>query len=97
MPYSDPLVIKLRIVNAIVSRVLVDRGSSTDITFWEVFKQIGVDQNLIIPGTSLVATFNEALVYPMGTVTLPVHTVDRVIHVEFQIIDIPSSMNVIMG
>ena len=33
MLHSDPLVIKLRIVNVIVSRVLVDGGSSYDIIF----------------------------------------------------------------
>ena len=31
--HADPLVIKLRIVNAMVSRVLVDEGSSLDILF----------------------------------------------------------------
>ena len=33
LPHTDPLVIKLRIGDTIVSRVLVDRGSNSDIIF----------------------------------------------------------------
>ena len=33
VPHADPLVIKLRIGDAIVSRVLVDGGSSSDVIF----------------------------------------------------------------
>ena len=36
-PHEDPLVIKLRIGDAIISRVLVDSGSSLDILFWDAF------------------------------------------------------------
>ena len=35
LPYADPLIIKLRVGNVIISRVLVDEGSSTCIIFWE--------------------------------------------------------------
>ena len=34
LPHVDYLMIKLRIGDAIVSRVLVDRGSNRDIIFW---------------------------------------------------------------
>ena len=37
VPHADPLVIKLRIANIMVSRVLVDGGSSSDLIFWEPF------------------------------------------------------------
>ena len=89
MPHLNPLVIKLRISNAIVSRVLVDGGSSSDTIFWQAFKQMGIDQSLIIPRTAPVAAFNGALVYPVGTITLLVHVADRVVHVDFLIIDTP--------
>ena len=37
LSHADPLVIKLRIGVSLVSRVLVDGGSSSDILFWDVF------------------------------------------------------------
>ena len=33
VPHADPLIIKFRIGDAIVSRVLVDGGSSSDVIF----------------------------------------------------------------
>ena len=36
VPHTDPLVIKLRIRDAIVSWVLIDGGSSSDMIFWSV-------------------------------------------------------------
>ena len=33
VPHADPLIIKLRIRNAIVSRVLVNGGSNSDVIF----------------------------------------------------------------
>lgn len=40
-PHADPLMIKLRIRDAIVSQVLVDGGSSTYIIFWSVLRRMG--------------------------------------------------------
>ena len=37
LPHADPLIIKLWIGDAMVSRVLVDGGSSSDILLWEAF------------------------------------------------------------
>ena len=81
-----------------VLRVLVDRGSSSDIIFWKTFKQMGVDQSLISPRTTPVVAFNGALVYPVRTIILPVYAADsKVVHMNFMIINTPSLMNVIMG
>ena len=44
LPYVDPLMIKLRIGDAIVSRALDDRGSSKDIIFWSALRRMGVDE-----------------------------------------------------
>ena len=41
LPHTDPLVIKLRIGDTLVSRVLVDGGSSSDILLWDAFRRMG--------------------------------------------------------
>ena len=44
LPHADPLMIKLRIGNAIVSWVLVDGGSSSDIIFWNALWRMGKNE-----------------------------------------------------
>ena len=56
---------------------------------------MGVEHDLISPCTIHVVAFNGSLVYPIGTIILPIYIVDMIIHVNFLIIDIPY-MNVIM-
>ncbi|WJX56883.1 hypothetical protein P8452_42497 [Trifolium repens] len=36
---DDPLVIQVQILNCDVKRVLIDSGSSTDIMYWDAFKE----------------------------------------------------------
>ena len=52
IPHVDPLIIKLRIGNAIVSRVLVDGGSSTYIIFWSALRRMGVDEGFVSPANT---------------------------------------------
>ena len=47
LPHANPLIIKLRIRDAIISRVLVDGGNITDITFWEALQRMGIDEKSI--------------------------------------------------
>ena len=44
LPHADPLIIKLRIGDTLVSRVLVDEGSSSDILFWNAFRRMGIEK-----------------------------------------------------
>ena len=41
IPHTNPLIIKLRIGDNLVSRVLIDGGSSSDILFWDAFRRMG--------------------------------------------------------
>ena len=41
VPHANPLIIKLRIKDAIVSHVLVDGGSSSDVIFWNALQRMG--------------------------------------------------------
>ena len=44
LPHANPLVIKLRIGDNLVSRVLVDGGSNYDILFWDAYQRMGLKE-----------------------------------------------------
>ena len=58
LSHGDPLMIKLRIGNAIVSQVLVDGGSSTDIMFWSALRRTRIDKGLILPVSTKIHASN---------------------------------------
>jgi len=37
-PYNDPLVVELKVTNALVRQILIDTGNSTDIIPWDCLK-----------------------------------------------------------
>lgn len=97
LPHVDPLVIKLSIGNAIVSRVLVDGGSNMDIMFWSALQRMGINKWLISPVSTQIHVFDGAKVTPVGTITLPIYTTYIVLMVKFFIIDTLKTVNAIMG
>ena len=97
IPHANPLVIKLRIGDNLVSRVLVDGGSSSDILFWDAYRRMGLKEKEIRPIKTSVHVFNGAEVKPLGMVVLPIYAADRVVMVKFLVVDTPSAMNIIMG
>ena len=96
LPHSNPLIIKLRIGNAMMSRVLVDRGSSMYIIFWDALQKMVFSENLISPVMTQIHAFNGVEITPIGIVALHVYITDRVLMVTFFIIDTPLAINVIM-
>lgn len=97
LPQSDPLVIKLRIGDSIVSRVLVDKGSSSDIIFWSALRRMRVDESLIRSVKTQISTFDGSKVNPIGTITLPVYVAEQILMITFFIVDTPNTINAIMG
>ncbi|XP_059436451.1 uncharacterized protein LOC132169434 [Corylus avellana] len=49
MPHDDALVVTVTVANHVLHRILVDNGSSADILYWPVFKQMGIDCSRITP------------------------------------------------
>ena len=96
-PHTDPLIVSLKIGDNLVSRVLVNGGSSSDILFWDAFRRMGIKQEEIRPVKTLLHTFNGAEVKPLGMIVFPVYAVDQIVNVKFLVVNTPSAMNVIMG
>lgn len=100
-PHDDPLLVELEIARARVKRILVDGGSSTNIIFWEAFKQLKIDENELTRVNYLVIGFSRATVFPDGSVCLPVRMGEgekaRDLMVDFLVIKVPAAYNVIVG
>ena len=80
-----------------VSRVLVDGGSSFDILFWDAFRRMGIEKEEIRPVKTSLHTFNGDEVKPLGIIALRIYAAYRVIEVKFLVVDTHSVMNVIMA
>ena len=97
LPHVDPLVVKLRIGDAIVSRVLVNGGSSSDVIFCCTLRRMRVVEELIHLVNTHIYAFDETKIIPIDTITLPVYDVDQVLMVRFFVVDTQSTVNVIMS
>ena len=97
MPHDDPFIIKLHIEACVVRRVLVDGGSSVDILFLEAFDKMKLDRNDVRVSMQPLVAFNNKRVMPVAMIKLEVHTVERIIDLNFLIVDCHSIFNKIMG
>ncbi|XP_075674722.1 uncharacterized protein LOC142643880 [Castanea sativa] len=100
-PHNDPLVIALTIEGFNTKRILVDNGSSTDIMYLSAFQQLKLGPGRLRPFESPLVSFSGDRVYPKGIVTLKVtigaYPKQQTRHLDFLVVDCPSSYNVIIG
>uniref|UniRef100_A0A2N9I6X9 Integrase catalytic domain-containing protein n=1 Tax=Fagus sylvatica TaxID=28930 RepID=A0A2N9I6X9_FAGSY len=96
-PHDDPLVIKLRIGDSDVKRVLVDQGSCSEIMYPDLFHGLGLKQTDLQPYDAPLVGFSGESIRPMGRITLNVHTGPISLETEFVVIDVPSPYTAIMG
>ncbi|XP_075665364.1 uncharacterized protein LOC142635029 [Castanea sativa] len=100
-PHNDPLVIALTIEGFNTKRILFDNGSSTDIMYLSAFQQLKLGPGRLRPFESPLVSFSGDRVYPKGIVTLKVtigaYPKQQTRHLDFLVVDCPSSYNVIIG
>ncbi|XP_075670098.1 uncharacterized protein LOC142639846 [Castanea sativa] len=100
-PHNDPLVIALTIEGFNTKRILVDNGSSADIMYLSAFQQLKLGPSRLRPFESPLVSFSGDRVYPKGIVTLKVtigaYPKQQTRHLDFLVVDCPSSYNVIIG
>ena len=96
LPHQDPFVVKLQVDKAILGRVLIDGGSSADVLFWEAFQKMGLDEQMLVPVESPLVAFDGTRVFPKGIACLMVHAVERMLPVNFLVIESRSTFNAIM-
>ncbi|GFY92772.1 GPI-anchored adhesin-like protein, putative [Actinidia rufa] len=69
-PHSDPLVVQLRIGGYDVKRIFVDTGSSVEVMYYDLFKQLKIPQEQLKPARAPLVGFNAQVYWPLGTVSL---------------------------
>ncbi|XP_058219511.1 uncharacterized protein LOC131330046 [Rhododendron vialii] len=97
LPHNDALVVTLRIKTFNIRCVLVDQGSSTEVMYYSLFKDLKLSDTDLRPSKVPLIGFNGAPVWPFGMITLLVHAGSVVLDMEFVVVNVPSPYNVIVG
>ncbi|GFY97881.1 hypothetical protein Acr_12g0004220 [Actinidia rufa] len=88
---------ELRIGGYDVKRILVDTGSSVEVMYYDLFKQLKLPQDKLKPAQAPLVGFNAQAHWPLGTVSLKTRVGSQELMTEFVVVDIPSSYNAIVG
>ena len=100
-PHDDALVVRVRVGDHNVHRMLVDNSSSADILYYPAFQQMGINRARLIPTNAPLVGFGGTRILPIGSITLLV-TVDDYPQqitkdVTFLVVDCSSVYNGILG
>ena len=100
-PYSDPIVLTIKVGLMNIRRVLVDTDSTVDLITMDCLKQLKYGPEHFEKLERPLVGFRGSRVCPSGTIVLPVRFGDkgnvRTLPVRFTIVDIPFPYNIIMG
>ena len=100
-PHDDALVVNVRVGDYNVHRMLVDNGSLSDILYYPVFQQMGINRARLTPKNAPLVVFGGTRVLPLGAITLLVTIGDYpqqiTQDVTFLVVDCLSAYNGILG
>ncbi|GFS42094.1 hypothetical protein Acr_00g0078070 [Actinidia rufa] len=88
---------ELRIGGYDVKRILVDTGSSVEVMYYDLFKQLKLPQDKLKPAQAPLVGFNAQAHWPLGTMSLKTQAGSQELMTEFVVVDIPSTYNAIVG
>ncbi|XP_010485215.1 PREDICTED: uncharacterized protein LOC104763555 [Camelina sativa] len=96
-PHNDPLVVEMEIGESMVTKILIDTGSSVNIIFKDVLIQMEIDLRTTEHDVQPLTRFDGDTVMTDGTIILPVYVGGTMHCVNFAIFDKPIVYNVILG
>ncbi|RWV89951.1 hypothetical protein GW17_00047876 [Ensete ventricosum] len=70
MDHDDALVIAMWIANTWDKRIMVDKGSSIDILYFDIFQKLGLSDGDLLPMTSTLTRFTGDSISPLGITSL---------------------------
>ncbi|KAJ8427550.1 hypothetical protein Cgig2_003113 [Carnegiea gigantea] len=73
--YNDPLVVEMKVANAIIQRILIDTRSSIDIITWDCLKKLKYPGREIVPLVHPILGFGGQEVNPTGMCVLIAFTI----------------------
>ncbi|KAJ8430927.1 hypothetical protein Cgig2_033555 [Carnegiea gigantea] len=99
--HNDPLVVKMKVANAIVRRTLINTGSPVDIITWDCLQKLTYPARDIVPLVHPILGFGGQEMNPTRMIRLPLHFDDglkaRNLEVDCLVVDVPMAYNVILG
>ena len=96
-PHDDTLVITLRIGGYDVKRVMVDQGNAAKIMYPDLFKELNLKTEDLIPYKSPLVSFEGKIIIPKGQVRLPVQIRSEIVEVDFIVVDAYSPYTAIVA
>ena len=100
-PHTDAMVIKTNLAGWVVTRILVDTGSSADILFASTFDNMKLDRNLLQLAGRPLYGLGDKQVKAIGKITLLVtfgsQSNNRTEHITFDVVDMLYNYNAIFG
>ncbi|XP_030939617.1 uncharacterized protein LOC115964450 [Quercus lobata] len=86
-PHDDALMVTLRIAGYDVKRVMIDQGNETEIMYTDLFKGLGLKPEDLDQYDAPLIGFDGNTTIPKGRIRLPVLTGDRIVNVDFIVMD----------
>ncbi|XP_021848852.1 uncharacterized protein [Spinacia oleracea] len=94
--HHDGLVITLLIGNALIKRILIDNGSSANVLLLGALQEMGLEEKNIIRRSTVLVGFSGESLRTVGEISLPTYEEGVNIMTKFNVVDSPSSYNVIL-
>ena len=82
-PHDDALVVTLRIGGYDVKKVMIDQGSTAEVMYPDLFKELNLKSENFTAYSSLLVSFEGKMVISKGQIRLPVQTGLDVVKVDF--------------
>ncbi|XP_056695218.1 uncharacterized protein [Spinacia oleracea] len=95
--HHDGLVISLPIGNALIKRILIDNGSSSNVLFLEALQEMGLNEKSIVRRSTVLVGFSGESLRTIGEISLPTYAEGVNVMTKFNVADCPSAYNVILG
>ena len=95
--HTKPLFIVVKCHEKIVSRVLIDNGSSLNVCPLATLHLLGIDITQVKPSTTTVRAFDGSKREIAGEIDLEIEVGPQAFIIPFQVLDIPRSFNLLLG
>ncbi|KAH7834894.1 hypothetical protein Vadar_020723 [Vaccinium darrowii] len=95
--HTKALHIAVKTKGMIVARVLVDNGSALNICPYSTLQRLGMDKSCLHHSSIIVRAFDGSQRQTIGEVELPVEIGSITFSIKFQVLEIPSAYNFLLG
>ncbi|XP_026398738.1 uncharacterized protein LOC113294561 [Papaver somniferum] len=95
--HNDPLVLTLPVAGCNVKKILIDRGSSANVLFYDTFKRMELNDEQVMSSYYTIYGFNGAPTKRLGYIVLEVKAAPMKFSTRFSVVDVPYPYNTIIG